>query len=57
MLAEEPVQVAALIRIEAIRSGGATGRDGRAKLEHQRFGTSYRFRTRDLDSFDLVKGR
>lgn len=34
-----------------------TGRDGRAKLAHQRVGTKYIFRKADLDRYGRVEGR
>jgi hypothetical protein len=52
-------EAAARVRMspDTLRRAAATGRDGKAKLAHQRFGTSYRFRTRDIDSYGLVTGR
>jgi len=42
---------------DSLRRAAATGRDGRAKLAHQRIGTSYRFWLRDIDNYGLVLGR
>jgi hypothetical protein len=52
-------EAAARVRIStgSIRRAAETGRDGLAKLEHQRIGTAYRFRSRDIDAYGLVKGR
>lgn len=40
-----------------IRAALGTGRDGKAKLRHQRFGASYRIAKADLDRFGLVQDR
>lgn len=52
-------EAAAYLRVssDSIRRAMVTGRDGRAKLSHQRVGSVYRIRRGDLDNFGRVEAR
>ena len=52
-------EAAAFLRVShwTLRRATVTGRDGRAKLSHQRIGSVIRFRRSDLEKFGLVKDR
>jgi hypothetical protein len=52
-------EAAARVRMspDSLRRAAATGRDGRAKLAHQRIGMSYRFSLRDIVNFGLIHAR
>ncbi len=41
----------------SIRREATIGRDGKAKLAHQRLGATYRFRLQDIDNYGLVQAR
>lgn len=52
-------EAAAFKRIseDTIRAASRPGRDGRAKLRHQRFGAAYRYSKSDLDQYGRVEAR
>jgi len=52
-------EAAAYLRVspDTIRTPVTVGRDGKAKLAHQRPNSIYRIRKTDLDAFGSVEGR
>jgi hypothetical protein len=52
-------EAAARLRVspDSLRRATKTDRDGKARLAHQRIGSVYRFRSRDIDAFGQVHGR